>query len=252
MQTSHERSQRNSQSVEATPRPPPHPLGHVELLATVAHELRNPLAAIQAAVRVLDAHDRAAPARKEARALIDRQVLRIARLSDDLLDAGYLASGRTRLRTQLLDLRDLVNAAAEACRPQLDAGHFAVVLMLPPQPVNMEADPIRITQVLTNLLDNAAKFSEPYGMIVVALEDDPGIASLRVVDHGIGIPAESLSHIFEPFVQVDPARSRSRNGIGMGLNVVKRIVELHGGTVQAFSAGPDLGSTFTVRLPRHP
>ncbi len=229
-----------------------HEPARVDLLATVAHELRNPLAAIQAAVRVLDSHDPASASRKEARALIDRQVLRIARISDDLLDAGYLASGKPELRRELIDVRDLVNSATETCRPQLEAGHFAMVVLLPPQPVMIEADPLRITQVLINLLDNAAKFSEPYGMIVISVEDTPGVVSLRVVDHGIGIPADALSRIFDPFVQADSARSRPNRGIGIGLNVVKRIVELHRGTVQAFSAGPDLGSTFTVRLPRHP
>jgi signal transduction histidine kinase len=223
----------------------------VELLATVAHELRNPLAAIQAAVRVLDSHEYASAGRKEARALIDHQVLRIARLSDDLLHAGYLASGRLHLRRELIDLRDLVNSATKACRPQLEAGHFAMVVLLPPQPVMIEADPMRISQMLINLLDNAAKYSEPHGMIVIGLEDSPGIVSLRVVDHGIGIPAEVLPHIFDPFVQADSARARSRNGIGIGLNVAKRVVESHGGTIHAYSAGPDMGSTFTVRLPKH-
>jgi signal transduction histidine kinase len=116
----------------------------------------------------------------------------------------------------------------------------------------IEADPMRITQVLINLLDNAAKFSEPYGMIVIGIEDAAGVVALRVVDHGIGIPADVLPRIFDRFVQADSARMRSNRGIGIGLNVVKRIVELHRGTVHAFSAGPELGSTFTVRLPRHP
>ena len=224
----------------------------VDLLATVAHELRNPLAAIQAAVRILDSHEPASASRKEARALIDRQVLRIARISDDLLDAGYLASGKPELRMELIDLRDLISSATETCRPQLEAGHFAMVVALPPQPVMIDADPLRMTQVFINLLDNAAKFSEPYGMIAINIEDTPGVVSLRVVDHGIGIPADALSRIFDPFVQADSPRTRPNRGMGIGLNVVKRIVELHRGTVQAFSAGPDLGSTFTVRLPRFP
>lgn len=229
-----------------------HEPARVDLLATIAHELRNPLQAIQAAVRVLDSHELASPSRKEARALIDRQVLQIARLSDDLLDAGYLASGKPQLRTELIDLRDLVSAATETCRPQLEAGHFAMVVLLPSNPVMIEADPMRITQVLINLLDNAAKFSEPYGMIVVGIEDTDGVVTLRVVDHGIGIPADVLPCIFDRFVQANSARTRSNRGIGIGLNVVKRIVELHRGAVHAFSAGPELGSTFTVRLPRHP
>jgi two-component system, sensor histidine kinase len=232
--------------MEAIPNSP----GRVEFLATVAHELRNPLAAIQAAVRVLE--NQAAPDRKEARALIDRQVLRIARLSDDLLDAGYLASGKPELQQEIVDLRDVINASADACRAQLEAGHYAVVLLLPPQPIMIRVDPLRMNQVLTNLLDNAAKYSEPYGMIVVSVEDTPAEVRLRVVDHGIGIPADDLPRVFDLFMQAQCAGARSRRGMGIGLNVVKRIVELHRGTVQAFSAGPDLGSTFTVRLPRHP
>lgn len=109
-----------------------------------------------------------------------------------------------------------------------------------------------MSQVLINLLDNAAKYSEPYGMIVASLEELPDEVRLRVVDHGIGIPSEMLPRIFDLFVQAECAQSRSRGGLGIGLNVVKRIVELHRGSVQAFSAGPDLGSTFTIRLPRHP
>lgn len=229
----------------------PHESSRLDLLATVAHELRNPLAAIQAAIRVLDNDGAASPRRKEARALIDRQVLRIARISDDLLDLGYLTLGQPEIRKELVDLRDLVTSATETCRPQLEAGHFTMVMALPPQPVTIELDPLRITQVLVNLLDNAAKFSEPYGLIAISIDDTPGVVSLRVVDHGIGIPADALPRIFDPFVQADSTRTRRNRGIGIGLNVVKRIVELHRGTVQAFSAGPDLGSTFTVRLPRH-
>lgn len=223
---------------------------HVELLAAVVHELRNPLAALQAAVRVLGNHEYDATDRAAAHAAIDHHVLRLVRLSDDLLDAGYLACGQPRLRTESIDARNIVDAAVDTCRPQLDAGHFTAVVMLPPEPVVIEADPVRLGQVITNLLDNAAKFSEPYGMIVVRLDDDADAVNLRVVDHGVGIAADMQSRIFGPFVRAESARHRSTNGIGMGLHVVRRIVELHGGTVKAFSAGPDLGSTFTVRLPR--
>ncbi len=182
--------------------------------------------------------------------MIDHQVLRIARLSDDLLDVGYLASGRHRLHKEMIDLRDLIKSALDACRPQLDADRLTVVSLLPSRPVLVEVDPFRITQVLTNLLDNSAKFSERGGHIEIGMEDGPDAVSLQVVDHGIGIPAEVLPQIFDPFVQAESARARSRGGMGIGLNVVKRIVELHGGTVGAFSAGPKLGSTFTLRLPR--
>ncbi|HEY4369015.1 MAG TPA: HAMP domain-containing sensor histidine kinase [Steroidobacteraceae bacterium] len=225
--------------------------GQTELLATVAHEMRNPLAAIQAAVRVLDKKDQTIARREQVRDLIDRQVLRIARLSDDLLSAGYMATGKLELRKERIDLRDVVNHAAEACRPQLEAGNFLVLLLLPPEPVTLEADPIRMTQVLTNLLDNSAKYSAHYGMIVVSVEDRRSEVTIRVVDHGIGIPTELLPRIFDLFVQADHPPSRSVHGMGIGLSVVRRIVELHQGTVEAFSAGPELGSTFTIHLPRN-
>lgn len=224
--------------------------GRIELLATVAHELRSPLAVIQCAVRILDAPNQATAAREQARAAIDRQVLRIARISDDLLSAGYLATGKLELHKEHIDLRKIVNVSVEACRPQLDACHHRLILRLPAGPVEVEADPVRITQVLTNLLDNSAKYSEYGGTIDVSLEESPSEVTIRVVDEGIGITAEFLPRVFDLFVQADQARARSRHGMGIGLSVVKRIVELHRGTVDASSAGSGLGSTFTVRLPR--
>jgi signal transduction histidine kinase len=221
----------------------------IELLACVAHELRNPLQAIQSAVRVLGASNLSEPLQQEARTLIDRQVLRIARLSDDLLAASRLTLGRLELRRERIDLRALVNAAADACRAQLDASRQRLVLLVPPDVVDVHVDPLRITQVITNLLDNAAKYSEPDGMIVVSIEKSRTDTAIHVLDQGMGIAPDFLPRIFDMFSQADEARARACHGLGIGLHLVRRIVELHAGTVRAFSPGPGLGSTFTVRLP---
>lgn len=228
-----------------------HPV-RMDVLATVAHELRNPIAAIQSAVRVLVAANLATAARDEARAIIDRQVLRIARLSDDLLNAGYLSGGKLELRLERIDLRDLVGSAVETCRSQLDARGHSLALHSPSGTVALDADPVRITQVITNLIDNAAKYTERGGRIVVGIEDHRSEVSIRISDNGIGIPPELLPRIFDPFVQADHALAHSRYGMGIGLSLVKRIAELHQGTVDAYSAGLGKGSTFTVRLPRNP
>lgn len=224
--------------------------GRIELLATIAHELRNPLAAIQCAVRVLGAPNQASSTLAHARAVIDRQVLRIARITDDLLSAAHLATGKLELRTERIDVRKIITAAIETCRPRIDAGSNRLILRLPLAPVEVEADPVWITQALTNLLDNSAKYSEREGTIVVSLESTQSEITLRVADRGMGIAAEFLPRIFDLFVQADEARARSSHGMGLGLSLVKRIVELHRGKVDAFSAGPGLGSTFTIRLPK--
>lgn len=224
--------------------------GRIELLATVAHELRNPLAAIQCAVRVLGAPGQASSAREQARALIDRQVMRIARISDDLLSVGYVATGKLDLRKERIDLREVIHAAVETCRHRLDAGHHTLILRLPSAPLDIEADPARLVQVFTNLLENSAKYSERNGRIIVSAEATHTDVAVRITDRGIGISAELLPRVFDLFVQADQARAGVRSGMGIGLNLVRRIVELHEGTVHAFSAGPGLGSTFTVRLSR--
>jgi signal transduction histidine kinase len=226
-------------------------LDRIELLATVAHELRNPLTVIQFAVRAFEAPNRTSLTVEQARAVIGRQVLRIARISEDLLSASYVSTGKLDLHKEAIDLRDVVSAAVETCQPQLDAARHTLILRLPSQPVVLDIDAVRLTQVLTNLLDNAVKFSDRPGKIVVSIACSDTTVAIRVLDHGIGIAPEFLPHVFELFVQADEARARSNAGMGIGLNVVKRIVELHGGTVDVFSAGAGSGSTFTVRLPRN-
>jgi len=223
----------------------------IELLATVAHELRNPLAAIQFAVRALEAPNRTSLTVEQARAVIGRQVLRIARLSEDLLSASYVSTGKLDLRKEAIDLRDMVSAAVETCQPKLDAAHQTLILRLPSQPVVLDIDADRFTQVMTNLLGNAVKFSDRLGKIVVSIECSDTTVWIRVLDHGIGIAPEFLPHVFDLFVQADQARGRSDAGMGIGLNLVKRIVELHRGAVEVFSAGLGSGATFSVRLSRN-
>ena len=222
-----------------------------ELLATVAHELRNPLTAILFAVRALEAPNRTSLTVDQAREVIDSQVLRMVRISEDLLSASYASTGKLDLRKQAIDLREVVTAAAETCRPQIDAAHQTLVLRLPSQPIVLSIDTVRITQVMTNLLDNAVKFSDAPGKIVVSIECSDTTVSIRVVDHGIGIAPELIPRVFDLFVQADEARARSSAGMGIGLNLVKRIVELHGGAAEVFSAGLGSGTTFTVHLPRN-
>lgn len=221
-----------------------------ELLATVAHEIRNPLSAILFAVRALEAPTLTPLKVEQVRGVIDRQVLRIARISEDLTSASYASTGKLDLRKEAVDLRDVVNAAVETCRPSIDGADHVLVLSLPSQPVVLDIDPVRVTQVLTNLLENAAKFSDRNGRIVVSFGYSDTTVSIRVLDHGIGISPEFLPHVFDLFAQGDQARARSNVGMGIGLNLVKRIVELHKGTVEVFSAGRGSGTTFTVHLPR--
>jgi signal transduction histidine kinase len=223
--------------------------GRIEMLATLAHELRNPLAAIQSAMRALEGVETSAGLFQQACSLIDRQVRRIACITDDLLNASYLATGKLVVRKQRIDLTNTVIEAVECCRPLLDAGGHDLVLQLPPEAVAIAADPIRMVQVLTNLLDNAVKYSERHGAIVLSVEPRVSDVVIRLVDQGIGISANHLPHIFDLFVQADQPCGRTQGGLGIGLSLVKHIVELHGGTVEAFSAGLGTGSTFTLHIP---
>ena len=222
-----------------------------EWLAAVAHELRNPLTAIQCAVRVLKEPGQERSVLAQAQALIDRQVLQIARISDDLLNAGHLTAGRFDLLYERIDLRDIIRDVIDGCRAQIDAGNHELILRLPDEPVLLDVDPVRMTQVFANLIDNAAKYSPHGHAIVVCMQIRMSEVSICIVDDGMGIAAEMLPRIFDPFVRADQAKLHCRQGIGIGLCVVRRIVELHRGTVEAFSAGVGLGSTFRIRLPRN-
>jgi PAS domain S-box-containing protein len=223
-------------------------------LAMLAHELRNPLAPVRSAVEVLNRVGPAAPAAGQAREMIERQVGHMARLIDDLLDVSRISRGKVLLREEPLDLARLVRAAVEDHRPLLKTAGLELTVEFPEGPLPLSGDPTRLAQVVGNLLHNAAKFTDAGGRVQVRLaaETDGRTATLSVRDSGIGMAAEILAQLFEPFSQADRSLDRSRGGLGLGLALVKGLVELHGGTIRAASAGLGRGSEFTVRLPLNP
>jgi signal transduction histidine kinase len=220
-----------------------------EFLAMLAHELRNPLAPIRNALHVMQLAGDDVRALTEVRDMMERQVCHLVRLVDDLMDVSRISRGKIELRKQRLDVAAAVRNALEIARPLVEAAGHEVTLALPSEPLVVEADPARLVQVVANLLNNASKYTEPGGRIWLSAARDAGHAVVRVQDTGIGIPTEMLPHVFDMFVQVDAAVSRSQGGLGIGLTLVKRLVELHGGSVEAASGGPGLGSEFIVRLP---
>jgi PAS domain S-box-containing protein len=251
-----------------------------EFLALLAHELRNPLAPILNAVELLKervsriAHcasdgdvlsSDTQYAFRDTLSVIDRQVRHAARLVDDLLDVSRITQGRVELRKERVDLTALVRSAVETCRPLIEAREHQLSVSLPPEPFWLEADPARLEQILTNLLNNAAKYTEPGGRIWLTAEvegvgpEPSGTAPhtlhttpsvvVRVRDTGVGLTPELLPHVFDLFTQADSSLDRSQGGLGIGLALVRRLTELHGGTVHADSPGPGQGSEFVVRLP---
>jgi signal transduction histidine kinase len=214
-------------------------------LAILSHELRNPLAPIRNAVYLMQRHSPLASEVQWGVDVIDRQVQHATRLVDDLLDLSRIARNTLDLRPERLDLGEVLRVAMETSRPFLEAGGPNFVATLPPEPIGLDADPIRLAQVIANLLNNAAKYTEPGGHIWLSAERHADEAVVTVRDTGTGIPAELLPRIFEMFTQGGGASG----GLGIGLALAKRIVELHGGTLTAHSDGPGTGSTFTARLP---
>jgi PAS domain S-box-containing protein len=223
-----------------------------EFLAMLSHELRNPLAPILNAVHLLRLQGNENLIQHQARVIIERQVGQLSRLVDDLLEVSRIATGRVRLHQERLDLRGVVERAVEAVRPLIDRRRHELSLSLPPEPVWLHGDPNRLEQVLVNLLNNACKYTDEGGRIGLTVFPEEDKVVLRVQDTGIGIAADLLPHIFDLFTQADRSLDRSQGGLGIGLALVQRLVELHGGTVQAFSAGLGRGSEFVVRLPVPP
>ena len=224
-----------------------------EFLAMLAHELRNPLGAISNAGHVLGQLDQtpgADPRTRDLVGVIGRQIRHLSRLVDDLLDVSRFTRGKIELRKREEDLRPIVDGAVETTRPAMEEKGHRLTVSLPDEPVRLEADATRIEQVLANLLHNAAKFTDPGGTIELAVEIDGPHAVLRVRDDGQGIEAELLPHVFDLFVQEDRSLARSHGGLGIGLTLVRSLLERHGGTVEARSEGPGRGSEFVVRLPR--
>ena len=220
-----------------------------EFLATLSHELRNPLAPIRNALHVLRLAGDDAQTRARVIDTMERQTGNVIRLVDDLLELSRINEGRIVLRKERVKLTSVLRSALESSAPIVEAAGHELVVVEPPGELLLHADPVRLIQVIANLLNNAAKYTDRGGRIVISAQAEGPEAVIRVRDTGVGIPADMLSRIFDMFVQVDLPPERTRQGLGIGLTLVKRLVELHGGTVVAHSEGPGLGSEFIVRLP---
>jgi len=225
-----------------------------EFLATLAHELRNPLAPIRSGLQVLrllrDGGEPVEPVQiEQVQVMMERQLGQLVRLVDDLLDVSRISRGKLELRKERVELAAVVNNAVETSRPLIDSGGHQLTVSLPPEPVWVDADVTRLGQVFANLLNNAAKYSDRGGRIGLTVERQGGEAVVTVKDVGVGIPPHMLPHIFDLFTQVDRSLERSQGGLGIGLTLVKRLVEMHGGSVEARSEGHGLGSELIVRLP---
>jgi PAS domain S-box-containing protein len=221
-----------------------------EFLATLAHELRNPLAPISNGLAILRHADPASPVGVRARELMERQLMHMVRLVDDLLDVSRVSRGKVALKKATVSLNAVVEQALETSRPLIESARHALSVELPQEPVLLHADATRLAQVLGNLLNNAAKYTPEGGRIALRAERRPGERlSLSVSDNGMGIPADMLGQVFDLFTQVGSTLDRSQGGLGIGLSLARRLVEMHGGHISAESAGPNRGSTFVVDLP---
>jgi CheY-like chemotaxis protein/nitrogen-specific signal transduction histidine kinase len=224
-----------------------------EFLATLAHELRNPLAPIRNALEIMRvAGVESATVQQAARTMIERQLGQMVRLIDDLLDVSRITRGRLSLRTERVELAAVVQSACDTSRPLIDASGHELEIELPDEPVHLDADPVRLAQVFSNLLNNAARYMDRGGHIWLTARKTSDSVTILVRDTGIGIPATALPTIFDMFTQVDETVERSQGGLGIGLTLVKRLVELHGGRVVAESPGVGRGAVFTVQLPIAP
>ncbi len=223
-----------------------------EFLATLAHELRNPLSPLSNALQIWPKVENDPAEMEQLRQMMERQVAQMTRLIDDLLDVSRITRGKIELRNQPVDLQTLIKVAVEAVDPLVAASNHQLALDLPQEPLLIAGDVARLTQVFANILHNAAKYTPPGGSIRVAAAKSDGVAVVTVSDNGVGIPAEMLTRVFEMFQQVDQTLERSHGGLGIGLTLVKRLVELHGGQVEAQSEGAGHGSAFVVTLPLLP
>jgi signal transduction histidine kinase/CheY-like chemotaxis protein len=223
-----------------------------EFLATLSHELRNPLAPLRTAIELIRIawDDRALV--EKARVTMERQLLHLVRITDDLLDVSRITQNKVEFRRERIDLRAVIHSAIEATRPMIDAQAHVLAVELPDAPLWADADFTRLAQAFSNLLHNAAKYTAPSGRIAVSASGDASLATITVADTGVGIPLGMLPRIFDMFTQPQAHRDRARGGLGIGLTLAKRLVELHAGTIEASSDGPGRGSCFTVRLPLLP
>ncbi len=221
-----------------------------EFLAVLSHELRNPLGTIRSALTILDRGANSVSRDVQgARSTIERQLAHLSRLVDDLLDVSRMKTGKIRIERRPVELRELVRRTVEDHITLLSANDLVMDLRLTDDAVWVNGDPTRLGQILGNLLQNASKFTPPGGRVFVALETEPGHARLRVRDNGLGLDDHVRSRLFQPFAQADSTLHRTRGGLGIGLSLVKALVELHGGRVEAMSEGPGKGCEFQVVLP---
>lgn len=219
-----------------------------EFLATLAHELRNPLAPIRNGLQIMK-HAKDDEAVEQLRAMMERQLSQVVRLVDDLMDVSRINKGKLELRKEQIELAAILSSAIETCRPLMEEMRHELIVNLPQQPVRMHADPTRLSQVFMNLLNNAAKYSDKGGQIRLTAEIIDDQVVVTVQDSGVGIPTDKLTSIFEMFSQVDGSLERAQGGLGIGLTLVKRLVEMHDGRIEARSRGRGTGSEFIVQLP---
>ena len=220
-----------------------------EFLATLAHELRNPLAPIRNALQILRLAGTSQAVVERVRGMMDRQVDHMVRLVDDLMEVSRITRGKIELRKQRVDLATVVRNAVESCQPLIDNAGHQLELELPNEPLVLDADPVRLAQVFGNLLNNAAKYTREAGRIWLCVARENGSAVVCVRDTGMGIAPEMLPRVFDMFTQIDSTQRHSQGGLGIGLTLVRSLVGMHGGTVSVHSDGPGEGSEFRVRLP---
>jgi PAS domain S-box-containing protein len=220
-----------------------------EFLATLAHELRNPLAPMRNAVELLRLRDNQDGELNQLHEILRRQVSHMSHLVDDLLEISRITQGKLELRKARVDVASALREAVESVRPLMQASSHELAITLPAEPIMLDADPVRLTQIVLNLLNNAAKYTPPHGKIQLNARRESGRLIIAVKDSGIGIAAENLNTVFDMFSQLAPALERAQGGLGIGLALVHGLVELHGGTITAWSAGAGQGSEFIVCLP---
>ena len=220
-----------------------------EFLATLAHELRNPLAPLRNALEILRIAKADPAVSEKARAMMERQLAQMVRLVDDLIDVSRITTGKLAIHRQPLELQSVIRDAIEIARPYIESRRHTLEVSMPETPLASNGDPTRLAQVFSNLLNNAAKYTEPGGRISISLAEEGTQAVIRVRDNGIGLEPASLARIFDMFVQVDRSLERSQAGLGVGLTLAKKLVTLHGGSIAASSGGVGQGSEFEVRLP---
>lgn len=220
-----------------------------EFLAVLAHELRNPLAPIHNSLHILRMKCERDSSNERVFEMMERQVNHMVRLVDDLLEVSRITRGKIVLRTELVELASVVRSAVETSRPFIDSSNHQLAVTFPPEPLTLEGDPVRLSQIIANLLNNAAKYTDPGGQIWLSVRREDNWVTISIRDTGTGIPPEMLPRVFDLFVQIDRNSGRAQGGLGIGLALVKSLVEMHGGTVKAFSEGSGRGSEFVVRLP---